>query len=128
MASRAARYRENVKSLLTGAPKNAEVVAQVAEFTIQDTKLQCQKCMGGWAKRNEQFRIFIEKSQAEMEDIGQTISAESLVEAQLDMEIRSLQAGDERAGSDASQSNERCMDPAFLHSFLTSGADVTLIL
>ena len=49
-----------------------------------------------------------------MEDHGDKIQAESLVEAELDLEFRGLQAGDERRGSSASQSNGCCMDPAFL--------------
>ena len=59
-----------------------------------------------------------------MEDHGNNIQAESLVEAEVDLELRGLQAGDERRGSSASQSNGCCMDPAFLHSFLTSGAEM----
>ena len=95
---------------------------------LQSLPYKTQRCnaKSAWTvgQKIEHHRIFIEKSQAEMEDSGQTISAESLVEAELDMEIRSLQAGYERIGSDASQSNECCMDPAFLHGFLTSGADI----
>ena len=49
---------------------------------------------------------------------------ESMAEAELDEEIRGLQAGDGRRGSNASQSNGCGMDPTFLHSFFTSGADL----
>ena len=51
------------------------------------------------------------------EDNDQQIQKEFVVEAGLDEEMRGLQAGDERRGSCASQRNERCMDPTFLHSF-----------
>ena len=67
----------------------------------------------------------IEKSQAGKEDNGPQIKAGSLVEAEVDLEIRGLQAGGGRRGSDASQSNGCCMDPAYLHNFLTSEADLT---
>ena len=59
-----------------------------------------------------------------MEENDHKIEAESLVEAELDLEIRGLLAGDERRGSIASQSNGRCVAPVFLHSFLTSGTDM----
>ena len=39
--------------------------------SLQDKKHQSQRYMDGWAKRNEQLRVVIEKSQAEMEDRGQ---------------------------------------------------------
>ena len=47
---------------------------------------------------------------------------ESLVEAELDLGIRGLQA--RRRSSSASQSNGCCMDRAFLQNFVTSGADL----
>ena len=52
-----------------------------------------------------------------MEENGRKIDAVSLVEAELDLEIRGLLAGDERRGSIASQSNGRCVAPVFLHRF-----------
>ena len=66
----------------------------------------------------------VEDSQEQMEDVGQKTQKESVAEAEQDEEIRALQAGDESRGSSASQSNECCMDPTFLHSFLTTGADL----
>ena len=64
------------------------------------------------------------KAQAEMEDTGQKHRAESLVETELDLEIRGLQAGEGRRGSNACHSNGCCMDPAFSPHFPTSGADL----
>ena len=66
----------------------------------------------------------MEKAQAEMEDNGDNIQTESLVVSELDLEIRGLQTGDGRRVSNASQSRGCCRDPAFLHSFPTSSADL----
>ena len=66
--------------------------------SLQDRKLQYQKHMGRWA-------IEAEKVHAEMEDNGQTHQAESLAEAELDLKIRALQAGEGRKGSNASLSS-----------------------
>ena len=49
-----------------------------------------------------------------MEENGQQIHAESSVEAELDMDIRGLQAGDERRGTSASQSRAQ---PSFSSFF-----------
>ena len=57
-----------------------------------------------------------------MEDHGRTIQAKLLVEAQLDMDIRGLQAGDGKRGSNASWSNGCCFDPAVVEQFVTMGA------
>ena len=57
-----------------------------------------------------------------MEGNVSKILAGSLVEGDLDLEIGGLQAGDGRRGSNASQSNVCCMDPAFLQKFDTSGS------
>ena len=90
--------------------------------SLQDIKkLQCQKKMGKWVQQKNRSEE-TEEAQAEMEDIGQQIHAESLVEAELDFEIRGLPAGEGRRGSNASKSNGCCMDPAVLQHFLTSGA------
>ena len=70
---------------------------------VYKTTLHCQKNVDRWAKRNEQVRNETDKAQAEMEDTGQKHQAESQVETELDLEIRGLQAGEERRGSNASQ-------------------------
>ena len=72
--------------------------------SLQDKKKQRQKNMGKWAEENGELRIVIENSHAKMEENGQQVQAESLVEAELDPVIRGLQAGDERRGCSASQS------------------------
>ena len=87
------------------------------------TTLHGQKNVDRWAKKNEQLRNETEKAPAEMEDTGRKHQAESQVETELDLEIRGLQAGEARRGSNASQSNGCCMDPAFSQHFPTSGAD-----
>ena len=56
-----------------------------------------------------------------MEEHRQQVQKESVAEAELDEEIRGLQAGEERRDSSASQLSGCCMDPTF---FLTSGADL----
>ena len=61
----------------------------------QHRKKQCKKHLGKWAEDNERLRNVIEDSQAKMEDNGQKIHKESVAEAELDEEIRSLQGGDE---------------------------------
>ena len=60
--------------------------------------------------------------QAEMEDNGQNIQAESLVETDFDMESRGLQEGDGRNGSHASQSNGCCFDSAMVEQFVSMEA------
>ena len=94
---------------------HVEIVAENADFGIQ--KQQCRKHMDRWAKRNEQLKIEMERAQAEMEDFGQNSQAESLLEVELDLEIREFKAGEGRRGSDASQSNGCFMDLAFLQYF-----------
>ena len=67
--------------------------------SLQDKKQRSQKSMDGWAKIFEQLRNTIEESRAGTEDNGQKILAESLVEAELDLEISGLHARDGRSGS-----------------------------
>ena len=74
--------------------------------------------MGKWAEENEHLRSVIINSHAKIEDNGQKIQRASVAKAELDVEIRGLQAGDEKRGG-TSQSNVCCMDPAFLQHFLT---------
>ena len=57
---------------------------------MQEKTLQCQMNLGSWAKRYEQLRVETDKAQAEMEDNGQPTQAESLVEAELDLESRGI--------------------------------------
>ena len=57
-----------------------------------------------------------------MDDTSPKMKEDSLVEGELDLEIKGLQAGEGRSGSNTSQSNGCCIDPAFLQNFLTSGA------
>ena len=76
-----------------------------------------------WAEEHGQLRLVIENSQAKTEDDGQKIQEEALVEAALDLEIRGLQAGDGRRGSDASQSIWCCFDAAIFQQFLAMGTE-----
>ena len=70
------------------------------------------------SKRNEQARIEIEKLQTELEDDGQKIKAETLNEAEQDLEIRALREGEGRRGSDGC-----CFDSAILEQFIAIGAE-----
>ena len=67
---------------------------------LQDKQRQCQKNKERWAQRNEQLSVEMEKAQAEMVDNGHRNQAESLFEAELDMEIRGLK---EEGAAKASQ-------------------------
>ena len=79
--------------------------------------------MGKSAEENEKLRIVVENSQAKMEDNGHEIQAKSLVEAERDLEITGLQAGDGRRGCIASQSNECCLDTTIFQQFVAMGAE-----
>ena len=52
--------------------------------------------MAKWAEDNERLRNVIEDSHAKMEDNGPKKQKESVAEAELDEEIRGLQAGEVR--------------------------------
>ena len=54
---------------------------------LQNNKLLCPKNAGVVPKRDEQLRIEAEKVHAEIEDNGQQIQAQSLVEAEADLEM-----------------------------------------
>ena len=51
--------------------QKTEKLSQKLQQSSQDKKLKCKKYMGDRAKRHEQLRITIEKTQAEWEDSGQ---------------------------------------------------------
>ena len=91
--------------------------------SLQNKKQQCQKNVGTWAEKNEQLRTSIEEHQADMEDNGQGFWAETWVEAELDLEITGLQAGEGRRGSNASQSNGCCFDATILQQYVAMGAE-----
>ena len=85
----------------------AEKVSEVAEFGRQTGAVS--EHTRKLSKRNEQARIEIENVQAETEDDGQKIKAETLNEAEQDLEIRALREGEGRRGNNASQSNGCCV-------------------
>ena len=91
---------------------------------LQDKKLQSQRYMDGWAKRNEQLRITIEKSQAEMEDTGHKSKRNRWSKRSWTWKSEACRQETAEEVANASQSNGCCMDPAFWHKFLTSGADL----
>ena len=89
--------------------------------SLQDGKTAVsEKPWTSWPKRNELPRTEAERVHAEMEDNGQKVQAESLAEAELDLEIRKLQSGEVKQGQQCN--TEQC--PAFLHNFFTPGADL----
>ena len=89
--------------------------------SLQDNKLQCQKMRSSGQKTKEQIRADIDKLQVDLADSAKHIVAETHQEATLEEGIGTLQAGGGRRGSDASQGNECCMDPAFLQQFVSMG-------
>ena len=87
------------------------------------TRKQCPKDVGKWAEENERLRNVIEESQGKMEDNCYKIHKTSMADVELNEEIRNLQAGDERRGSCALQSNGCSFDPAVvLEPYITMGA------
>ena len=68
------------------------------------TKKQCPKNVGRCAREHGHLRIVTEKTRRENEDNG--------------LEVRGLQAGDGRRGSNASQSIWCCFDAAVFQQFL----------
>ena len=82
---------------------------------LQDRQKQCQKNMGGWAEENEHPRSVIEDSRARIEGNGQKIQSESLAQAELDLDIKCLQAGYERRG--ASQSTAEGVCTRYIQAF-----------
>ena len=92
------------------------------KLSQQLQSLQDKNCIedGQVGKENEQLI----RAQAEMEDNGQAIHVESLVEAELDLKIRGLQPSDGREGSNVSQSNGSCFGSAKVEQFVTMGASM----
>ena len=84
----------------------------------------CQKDGKTCVEPHAQLKIGMEKAKAEMEHNGQECEAASMVEAELDLEIRGSQAVEGRRDSSACQSNGCCMDEVFLQHFLMSGANL----
>ena len=83
--------------------------------------------MGKWTEDNERLTNVIEEAHAKMEKHGQSILKDSVAEAELDEEIRGLQAGDERRGSSASQAHGCCLDAGLLQQFVTMGAEQAML-
>ena len=75
------------------------------------------RILGEWAGGSERVRNEIEEKHAKLQN------KTSLAELELDEEIRNLQAGGERRGSCAAQSNGCCFDPAaVLELYISTGA------
>ena len=126
------RKRELVKQMrkideFTDVPQNVvdelkeKVATRTARYRAKTKK--CNENMGKSAEGNEKLRIVVENSQAKMEDNGHKIQVESLVEAERDLEITGLQAGDGRRGCIASQSNGCCLDASIFQQFVAMGAE-----
>ena len=82
--------------------------------------------MMSWAselEKIEQISTCIEMYQAEMEDNGSIIRTETLVEAELDLEIMGLQIGEGRRSINASESNACCFDATIRQQIVAMGAE-----
>ena len=75
-----------------------------------------------WVGDMERIRNEIEEKDAQLQELGWIIQKASLVKAELDEEIRNLQAGEERRGSCASQFDRCCFDPTVVEQPITMGA------
>ena len=91
--------------------------------SLQDSKKQCQNNLGKRAEEHKHLRTVIEDAHAKMESSGRTIQLESVAEAELDMDIKGLQAGDEWRGSSASQCNGCCFDTTVFQQFSAMGTE-----
>ena len=80
-------------------------------------KEQCQNAMETWSEAETRLQKEKHGSKNWYEN-----PRHSCGRADLDEEIRILQAGEERRGSCASQSNGCCFDPAVVEHFITMGA------
>ena len=100
-------------------PEHGKLQKRSRKLQRFDDKLaQRRKTRASCPKRNAQARIEIEKLQTELEDDGQKIKAETLNEAELDLEVRALREGEGRRGS-----NGCCFDLAILEQFIAMGAE-----
>ena len=75
-----------------------------------------------WQKDLEKWTRDSERIKNDIEELEQQIQKASLAEAELDGEIRNVQAGEERRGSCAYQPNGCCFDPAVEEHSFTMGA------
>ena len=122
------RKRELVKQMrkideFTDVPQNVvdELKEKVAT-RMQDIEQRRNSAMRIWVSRLKKTNV-VENSQAKMDDNGHKIQAESLVEAERDLEITGLQAGDGRRGCIASQSIGCCLDASIFQQFVAMGAE-----
>ena len=71
----------------------------------------------------ERIRNEIAERDASLQELGRKGQKTTLTEEELDEEIRNLQAGEERRGNCASQSNGCCFDPAVVEAAHHDGSN-----
>ena len=95
----------------------------MSEHELQSLEDELAQRRKNHKKLSEQARMEIEKLQEEMEDIGREIKGEAQYEVDVELEIRDLQAGEDRRSSNASQStNQCCSSPTIVEQFVAMGA------
>ena len=90
--------------------------------SLQHKKKQCQKDAGKCDGDVVRIRDEIAEREVRLQELFEKSQRIHSAEADLDEEIRILQAGDERQTSCASQTNGCCFDPAVVEQFITMGA------
>ena len=95
-------------------------------WSIKNCRKGRKSCRAYRTKRSSVRRIWANGldivSGSQIEEHGQKNQKASMAEVELNKEIRSLQADDERRGNSASQSNGCCFVPAMVEHFHTMGA------
>ena len=90
--------------------------------SLQHKEKQCQKDAGKCDGDMVRIRDEIAEREVRLQELIQKSQRIHSAEADVDEEIRILQAGDERRTSCASQTNGCCFDPAVVEQFITMGA------
>ena len=109
----------SIRGMISGrASKDADEIAKVAEPAMQKSARRI------WASGLETVSgsgMRMKKGTPQLKSTAKfKIQQTSLAEAELDEEIRNLQAEEERRGNCASQTNGCCFHPAVVEHFITS--------
>ena len=90
---------------------------QIAK-SLLDKVLECPKIRASWPRGTNRPGLRSRNCKQRWKTMREKIKAETLNEEELDLDIRALQAGEGRRGSDASQQNGCCLDSAILQQFV----------
>ena len=90
--------------------------------SLQDNKKKCLKDAGMCEEEMEKVRDEIAEREAHFQELAQKSRNFQMAADDLEEEIRVLQAGEERRGSCASQSNGCCFDSLLEHLFTLGAA------